>query len=314
MHDVPGLVRLSAGELRLALAPGAGGSIASFTRVWQEGGRERELHWLRPASEEGLATRNPLAMASFPLVPFCNRIRNGRARFEEREIRFPPNHPGEPSPHPLHGIGWLRPWALESATEHEAVLTLHVEASEAWPWAFSARQVYTLQADRLQVEMTLANEDHATMPAGIGHHPYFPHHPGTRITSPTRAMWRADAEVLPTGLEEGGPVPLLREGVELATLDLDNNFIGWERSTRIDWPADAHGPARSLWMEAQPPLDYFVLYCPRGYPFFCAEPVSQCTDWLNLQGQFPAEALGGTRIAPGDALGASFTLRPVLPA
>ena len=312
MHDVTGLVRLSAGELRLALAPEAGGSIASFTRAWQEGGHERELHWLRPASDEGLAARNPLAMASFPLVPFCNRIRDGRARFEEREIRFPPNHPAETSPHPLHGIGWLRPWTVESATQRQAVLTLDVDASEAWPWAFSARQVYTLAPDRLQVEMTLTNEDHATMPAGIGHHPYFPHHPGTRITSPTRAMWRADAEVLPTSLDEGGPVPLLREGVELSALDLDNNFIGWKRSTRIDWPAGAHGPARSLLMEAQQPLDYFVLYCPRGYPFFCAEPVSQCTDWLNLQGRFPAEALGGTRIPPGDALGASFTLRPVL--
>ena len=118
--------------------------------------------------------------------------------------------------------------------------------------------------------------------------------------------------MLPTGLDEGGPVPLLREGVELSTLDLDNNFIGWERSTRIDWPADAHGPARSLWMEAQPPLDYFVLYCPRIYPFFCAEPVSQCTDWLNLQGQYEAQALGGTRIPPRESLVASFSLRPSL--
>ena len=133
------LIRLQAGDLRLVLAPAAGGSIASFTRAWSEGGRERELHWLRPASEEGLATRNPLAMASFPLVPFCNRIRNGRASFEERDIRFPPNHPTEPSPHPLHGIGWLRPWTVESQSEQQAVLTLEVEASEAWPWAFSAR-------------------------------------------------------------------------------------------------------------------------------------------------------------------------------
>lgn len=307
-----GLLALAAGELRLTLAPGVGGSIASFTRRWREGRDERELHWLRPASAEGLAARNPLAMASFPLLPFCNRIRNGRASFEGRDIRFPPNHPAEDSPHPLHGIGWQRPWAVESATATQAVLVLRVDASAAWPWAFSARQVFTLDAEQLTVEMTLANEDHATMPAGIGHHPYFPHHPGTRITSPTRAMWQADAEVLPTGLDSGGPVPLLRAGVELAALDLDNNFVGWEHSTRIDWPADAQGPARSLHMEAAPPLDYFVLYCPRGYPFFCAEPVSQCTDWLNLAGKYDAQALGGTRIAPGEGLGARFTLRPAI--
>jgi len=301
-------VRLAAGGLRAVLAPAAGGSIASFSQAW----RGRELHWLRPASPDGLATRNPLAMASFPLVPFCNRIRDGRAHFEGREIRFPPNHPAEQSPHPLHGIGWQRPWTVESADGRQAVLSLRVSASEAWPWAFSARQVFTLEPDRLELEMTLVNDDAAAMPAGIGHHPYFPHEPGTRLTTTTQAMWQADAEVLPTRLEAGGPVPLLRDGVELAALDLDNNFIGWERLARIEWASGSHGPARSLRMEAAAPLDYFVLYCPRDYPFFCAEPVSQCTDWLNLMQRHEARALGGTRLAPGERLVARFVLRPAL--
>lgn len=305
------VVRLAAGELRAVLAPSAGGSIASFSRVWHEGGREREVHWLRPADAGAVAARNPSAMASFPLLPFCNRIRDGRASFQDREIRFPPNHPAGNSPHPLHGIGWQRPWEVESSDAGRAVLTLRVPASEAWPWAFSACQVFTLEPDRLTVDMTLANEDSATMPAGIGHHPYFPHYPGTRLTTGTRAMWQADAEVLPTRLEPGGPVPLLREGVELSRLDLDNNFVGWERTARIDWPADAHGPTRSLVIEAAPPLDYFVLYCPRGYPFFCAEPVSQCTDWLNLVSRHEAQDLGGTQVAPRESMGASFVLRPI---
>ena len=141
ISSADGLLELAAGELRLVLAPAVGGSIASFTRRWREGTRERELHWLRPASADGLATRNPLAMASFPLLPFCNRIRDGRASFEGRHIRFPPNHPAEDSPHPLHGIGWQRPWTVESASGTQAVLQLRMEASEAWPWASSARQV-----------------------------------------------------------------------------------------------------------------------------------------------------------------------------
>ncbi|HEY0822292.1 MAG TPA: aldose 1-epimerase, partial [Ramlibacter sp.] len=86
--DSQPLVLLKAGELRVVLAPQCGGSIAGFSRHWREGRRVRELHWLRPATAAGLVARNPLAMASFPLVPFCNRIRNGRAQFEGREIRF----------------------------------------------------------------------------------------------------------------------------------------------------------------------------------------------------------------------------------
>ena len=106
------LVVLSAGSRRVVLAPAVGGSIASFTRHWQEGPARRQLHWLRPATATGLAARDPLDMASFPLVPFCNRIRDGRASFEGREIRFPPNHPAADVPHPLHGIAWLRPWQV----------------------------------------------------------------------------------------------------------------------------------------------------------------------------------------------------------
>ena len=304
------LVELQAGDLHLALAPGVGGSIASFTRRWQEDGRSRELHWLRPASSEGLANRNPLAMASFPLVPFCNRIREGRATFEGREIRFPPNHPAEDSPHPLHGIGWQRPWRIESAGAARAVLSLDVPAGPAWPWAFSARQVFELRAEGLTVSMTLTNEDTAAMPAGIGHHPYFPHEPGTRMTAATVQVWEADEEVMPTGLAETEVVRRLREGALLADLHTDNNFTGWSRQAVIEWPAHAGGPARSLVMQAEAPLDYFVLYCQRGFDYFCAEPVSQCTDWLNLADRFPQKALGGSRLAPGETLTARFTLTP----
>jgi aldose 1-epimerase len=98
--------------------------------------------------------------------------------------------------------------------------------------------------------------------------------------------------------------------VVLSELNLDNNFTGWEHRTRIDWPADEHGPKRSLLMQAQPPLDYFVLYCPPQYDFFCAEPVSQCTDWLNLLSSYGAGPLGGHRIEPGGAVRVSFSLTP----
>ena len=308
------LVLLSAGELRVVLAPAVGGSIASFTRRWQQGPSWRELHWMRPATPSGLVERNPLAMASFPLVPFCNRIRDGRASFEGREIRVPPNHPGENAPHPLHGIGWLREWQVRHASATEAELALAVESSDAWPWRFSCTQRYQLAADALAVEITLTNEDTAAMPAGIGHHPYFPHHPGTVLTSPAEAMWVADAEVMPVGLEATGAVQRLREGVRLSELDLDNNFTGWTRTTRIDWPADVHGPARALTLRAEAPLDYFVLYCPSGYDYFCAEPVSQCTDWLNLLPAYGRGPLGGARLAPGETLSARFRLEPHWPA
>ncbi len=302
------LVELSYGALRAQLAPGVGGSLAAF---WTESsGPAGRIDWLRPASAQALAQADPLGMASFPLLPFCNRIRDGRARFEGREIHFPPNHPAVASPHPLHGIGWQRPWEVLSATPQAVELGLVVEASAAWPWRFSARQRVELDRAGLRVTLSLTNEDEAAMPAGIGHHPYFPHLPGTRLQAATAAMWATDAQVTPTLLQTGGVVDQLRAGVVLSEVVQDNNFVGWEREARIDWPADARGPARSLVMSADPVLAFFVLYSPRGADHFCAEPVSQCTDWLNLMARYGRGALGGARLAAGEALSARFALAP----
>jgi aldose 1-epimerase len=302
------LVELAVGEMHLALAPEIGGSIARLSRRWRQDGVVREFHWLRPASAAALADRNPLGMASFPLVPFCNRIRDGRASFEGRDIRFPPNHPSDPSPHPLHGIGWLRPWTLEQVTDHSAELGLVVPASPAWPWHFSARQHFALGPQGLSVAMAITNDDTAAMPAGIGHHPYFLRTPGTRLTTQADAMWHADAEVLPTHLGPHPALGQLRSGVEIDTLNLDNNFTGWSREALVEWGGDALGPPRRMRLSAQAPLDYFVLYCPPGLDHFCAEPVSQCTDWLNLLPAHGAGPLGGARLAPGESLQARFTL------
>lgn len=303
------VIRLAAGALRAEVAPSVGGSLSGFWSV--EAGAAR-LDWLRPADHEALARRDPLAMASFPLVPFCNRIRGGRAHFEGREVRFPPNDPGQPSPHPLHGVGWRRAWAVRSQSDEAVELALEVAACEAWPWHFSASQRIALESGALTVTLTVLNEDAVPMPLGLGHHPYFPRRAGTRLTAACTGIWRTDAQVMPTRLETGDPIDRLRAGVPLDELVLDNNFVGWDRQARIDWPADALGPARHLVMRAEAGLDFFVVYSPPGADYFCAEPVSQCTDWLNLMAQHGPDELGGARVLPGECLTGRFSLTPGL--
>ena len=118
-------------------------------------------------------------------------------------------------------------------------------------------------------------------------------------------MWRGDAEVMPVALEPTPEVARLREGVRLADLDLDNNFTGWQHQARIEWPASS----RALVVAAESPLDFFVLYCPRGGDHFCAEPVSQCTDAINLSGRHGPDEVGGAVLAPGETLTGCWTLR-----
>ena len=106
------LLELTAGNLRLLLSPSVGGSISGFEAHLD--GQQRSLLRLRNSVGE-----NVLEAASFPLVPFVNRIRGGRFVCGEREVELAPNMAGDPSP--LHGQGWLHPWSVERCRPSEAM-------------------------------------------------------------------------------------------------------------------------------------------------------------------------------------------------
>src|SRR4051794_38651630 len=82
------LMQLSAGSVRLVLAPELGGSIAA---LYDERSGAR-FDWLRSATDDALARHDPFSMASFPLLPWCNRIRHGRAHFGGRDIAISAGH------------------------------------------------------------------------------------------------------------------------------------------------------------------------------------------------------------------------------
>src|SRR5687768_9801927 len=124
------ILELSAGPLELALAPALGGSMLRFD--WRE--KASKIALLRRA--EGVPG-SVLDTASFPLVPFSNRIRNGRFAFRNRNVTLAANMQGDPSP--LHGQGWLAPWKMLRSNSCEADLVYEHE-SGAWPWRYEARQ------------------------------------------------------------------------------------------------------------------------------------------------------------------------------
>lgn len=291
------LLHLAHGEHALVLAPGIGGSIARY--FTQRG--DQTLDWLRPASAETLALGNPLGMGSFPLLPFCNRIREGKAPARSRAIHMRANMPD--SPHTLHGVGWRLPWQVAAQTSNTATLTLDHQQDD-WPFDFRATQFFEL-TDRLRITMTLENRDTVAMPAGLGHHPYFLRDAQTWLQSDVAGMWQSDAEIMPTQLTQPPLLDDLRAGCLIDDLVLDNNFTGWHRKSEVRWPANG----TALTLEAASPLDFFVLYVPPGLDHFCMEPVSNCTDWLNLGAAGP-EVLGGTWLEPGEVLQARFTLSP----
>ncbi|QSN65029.1 aldose 1-epimerase (plasmid) [Caballeronia sp. M1242] len=302
------LVELRHGARRALLAPHVGGAIAAFfdAREPNEGGA---VHWLRPATVDALAARNPLGMASFPLVPYCNRIRDARFTFDGALVDL--SGDGNAFPHALHGNGWRRPWRVDAVSEASARLTLsHVPSQEPahhWPFAFEAAQDIALDAQSLNVTMSLRNLSDRPMPFGLGHHPYFPRTGHTVVRTRVGSMWHTTPEPLPT---RAGPHPCIdalasREGMSADAFDLDNNFTGWSRETSVAWPREH----RSVTLRAEAPFDFTVIYAPSSFgSLLCVEPVSNVADWVNLD--VDASLKGGGVLAAGESVSARFWLTP----
>jgi aldose 1-epimerase len=305
----PVLERLEAGDLVAEIAPATGGALAAF---YSRATPERPRHdWLRDASAAALAGADAFELASFPLVPWCNRIRDGRFEWNGRTVQLAPNRPD--SPHTLHGIGWSRPWRVTSRDTGWIELAFEDGGRGDWPFAFAATQRYTLDAEGLAVTLALRNTGTESLPAGLGHHPFLPHRSegaGTRLTAAVDAIWLSDVDVLPTALSTTHPVlGALRAGTRIDRFALDNNFTGFGHQARVEWP-DGH----ALVLEGEAPLDFFVLYSPSDRNVFVIEAVSNCTDWMNLRRaprSEPAAHVGGTGLAPGATLGCVTRLRPV---
>ena len=300
MRETANVVTLCADRARVGIAPWIGGSLAHYH--WIDGARRYD--WLRPAAPADLAAGTANRLACYPLVPYSNRIRDGRFGFGGRAIALQLEQ--WPRPHALHGHGWLAAWRVAMRADDRIALE-YDHAADAWPFPYRARQEFLLTADELRMTLSIENRGRETMPAGLGFHPYFPRTPGCRLSAQVDAMWSTDAEVLPTDQVDADPRLGSALGLPVADVTLDNAFVGWRGQATIAWPERG---ARLL-LSADAPLGFLVVYTPAGKDYFCAEPVSHCTDAFNLAAQGRADT-GMLTLEAGASVSATVRLRPSL--
>ena len=258
------LLTLRNGDTDLLIAPEAGGGIAGFR--WQG------ADVMRPASETALANLDPLGLASFPLVPWSNRIAHGRFTWNGRDIELPRNF-GDHL-HTIHGHGWQRPWTVEVSDGTSATLS-YDHAAGNWPWAYRAEQRFEVHRDGFDARLSVENRSDQPMPAGLGHHPYYIKTPGMRLHANLAGWWETDAFIMPTAYVEDARGDW-SDKLHAATTT-DNVFSGWDGTARIEWPE--RGVA--LTMTASEPARWMVIYSPPDQPIACIEGVTHPTDPFN---------------------------------
>jgi aldose 1-epimerase len=171
---------LRAGRLEVALAPEAGGRIAQM--------RYDGLDWLVGEDEGGAAA---IGWGCYPMVPWAGRIRRGRFRFEGKTFELPANL----GPHAIHGVGFSRPWGIDSLGADTATLSLELPEDGYWPFGGRATQVIRVLPECLELRLVVQAGDQA-MPAVLGWHPWF-RKPDQLLFSPS-AMYPRDAEGIAT--------------------------------------------------------------------------------------------------------------------
>jgi len=252
---------------KVEIAPSLGGAILAYDSKING----RFLPILRHTNK----TKTVGQSSCFPLVPYSNRIREGQFIAQEKKITLPLNN--LPEKHSIHGHGWQLPWDIIHQTDSSLTLQYHYRAAE-WPYSYSAKQVFTLKDNALNMTLSVINTSNNQMPAGLGLHPYFSLTNRTFIQCSVDKMWAIDDECMPTTLVSAPENIKNSKGLSIAGSDLDNVFTGFTGKATISWPewqVKANVTTSSN-------CKFMVVYSPEGEDYFCLEPVTHCTDAINM--------------------------------
>lgn len=281
------VVTLDNAHLRAQLVPAIGGGLARLDVL--TGGTSRAL--LRGLDyTAGAPDPTPSQLACFPLVPWSNRIGNGGFEFEGRRIDLAPNRAGEPCP--IHGEGWQQAWTVDSHAADNVQLTLDHRSN--LPFSYQALLRYSLRGAALDVRLEVRNCGSATLPFGLGLHPWLARSRGVLLRAGARATWRRGTDGLPAQEIEIPQEWDFSRARSLPDDGIDNVFSGWDGVAEIIWPETG----QRLRISAD--MGYYIVYTRPGADFFCFEPVDHMINAHNLDGG-PARH-GLTLLAPGQVL------------
>ena len=272
---------MRADGLEAGLKPHVGGAFTHFTDL----SAPERVDLFRHGKAD---FHDPLDSAGFPLVPFCNRVRDGRFSFRGRQVHLPPNMP--PQRHPLHGQGWRSAWQVLEAGESFAQIAFHHEALD-WPWTYQSRMTAMLKNRGLEIVLTCKNLSDDAMPCGLGLHPYYPCDAETVLDTGVTEVWTIDEEIMPVKTEPATGRYDLRDR-KVCGQDLDNGYEGWSGVATLRWPSRGRG----LRLTSQAPR--FQLYSPKEGGLIAAEPVTNANAALNHPEQ-EWTRLGLTLLEPG---------------
>lgn len=206
------------------------------------------------------------------LMPWPNRIRDGRYSFEGRDLQLALTEPKRNNA--SHGLARWVAWTVEEHTGHSVSLQYRLMAQTGYPWLVDLHVLYDLSADGLTVTQTATNMSDSAAPYACGAHPYLSVGPGpvdtwelhlpaaTRgLNDPERLLPQGREAVAGTPYDFTQPRPLGDVAINHAFTDLERDDAGRATASLRD-PATGH--AVELWVG--PGVPWLLLYTADDVP------------------------------------------------
>jgi aldose 1-epimerase len=277
--------RLSNGTLEVEVLPEVGGRIHRIRAFGHD--------LLRTPSDPQLHVSNPFFWGCFPLVPWSNRVPDGRIVFQGRVVQVPCND-GDTA---IHGEAYARPWAVEG----EGRLSFR-GGQFGFPWPYEARQQHSIDATSWTLALTITNTGDAEMPAGLGIHPWFAASAGLEAALPADLTYP-----LVNNIPSGPPVPvsgpLDRRTLSLFPWGLDNIWTGLTAHQINLRRPEITLDSTFTFTDA---ATHIIAASVETNDAVAIEPVTHATDGFRLLAERLPGAIGV--LQPGETLGVTYTL------
>jgi aldose 1-epimerase len=196
-----------------------------------------------------------------PLVPWPNRLADGRYSFDGEEQQLALTEPQRQNA--IHGLLLWRPWEVVERDAARVVMGVRLHPLPGYPFTLDVQIAYQLSPDGLSVTTTAENAGDRPCPYGNGHHPYLS--PGGGLIDECSVQLEAETRVLidperqlPTGRE---PVSGTRfdfnEPRILGDMEIDHPFTDLARdASGRAWARlrGADGACAELWVDASYPF------------------------------------------------------------
>ncbi|MFV0428549.1 MAG: aldose 1-epimerase family protein [Arachnia sp.] len=269
--------------------------VGASLRSLSAGGRE--LLWAFAAD------RAPVSSQGAQLLPWPNRIRDGRYTFEGVEQQLPLTEPVRHNA--LHGLNHGLPWALVERAESSLKQRATIFPQKGWDGVITVEISHRLSDDGLVVDVVAANHGAQDAPYGYGTHPYFAFDniDEVEVTLPFDSeLLVTQDRLLPVEISRVMPEHDFRSPRRLGDTEFDTALCS---PVATQWTVRMAGPDHAVEVWGDPSTPWVQVFTKPDRSAIAVEPMTCGPDAFN---EGPTRA-GRIVLAPGESAACRWGVR-----